>query len=111
MDIMKQTLLPAPWNEFPRQQGTLQQAVVFLISPPVPPQAASSYSQKIPHEYSPHLLPLGKPQQNKKDEDDFEFPPPRKTARKTVRAIQVSRKHTSPNVVNKKSLGPSLTCC
>ncbi|GFW02709.1 nucleic-acid-binding protein from transposon X-element [Trichonephila clavipes] len=49
------------WNEFQDVQGTLQQAVSDFDS-----------------------LPLRNSQLNRKDEEDFEFPPLRKTARKAI---------------------------
>ncbi|GFY40529.1 hypothetical protein TNIN_134311 [Trichonephila inaurata madagascariensis] len=80
------TLYQLAWNEFQDIQGTLQQAVsVFDSLPPVPTQAALFISPKNTPMSTPPSSPTRRnTQQKRKDEDDFEFPPLRKTARKTV---------------------------
>ncbi|GFV58589.1 nucleic-acid-binding protein from transposon X-element [Trichonephila clavipes] len=75
------------WNEFQDVQGTLQQAVSDFDSLPQCTNPGCS------HLISPSNTPISTPppsptrrncQLKRKDEEDFEFPPLRKTARKTT---------------------------
>ncbi|GFY40270.1 hypothetical protein TNIN_445141, partial [Trichonephila inaurata madagascariensis] len=107
------TLYQLAWNEFQDIQGTLQQAVSVFDS--LPPCTNPGCSLHISPKNTPMSTPPSSPtrrntQQKRKDEDDFEFPPLRKTARKTVLEqssdITLDNQYSLlPNVVNKQVSG------
>ncbi|GFU91497.1 hypothetical protein TNCV_2542651 [Trichonephila clavipes] len=75
------------WNEFQDVQGTLQQAVSDFDS--LPPCTNPGCSHLLSPRNTPNSTPPPSPtrrnsQLKRKDEEDFEFPPLRKTARKTI---------------------------
>ncbi|GFX31270.1 putative RNA-directed DNA polymerase from transposon X-element [Trichonephila clavipes] len=81
------TLYQLAWNEFQDVQGTLQQAVSDFDS--LPPCTNPGCSHLISPKNTPKSTPPPSPtrrsaQLKRKDEEDFEFPPLRKTARKTI---------------------------
>ncbi|GFV02207.1 hypothetical protein TNCV_485281 [Trichonephila clavipes] len=76
------SLYQLAWNKYQNVQSTLQQAVSDFDSPPCTNPGCS-------HHVSPKSTPKNTPtrrnnEQKRKDEDDFEFPSLRKTARKTI---------------------------
>ncbi|GFS56039.1 hypothetical protein TNIN_394511 [Trichonephila inaurata madagascariensis] len=80
------SLYQLAWNEFQDIQGTLQQAVSDFDSPPrTNPGCSHHISPKNTPTSTPPPSPTRRNSQHKqKDEDDFEFPPVRKTARVTT---------------------------
>ncbi|GFW35097.1 putative RNA-directed DNA polymerase from transposon BS [Trichonephila clavipes] len=81
------TLYQLAWNEFQDVQGTLQQAVSDFDSllPCTNPGCSHLISRKNTPKSTPPPSPTRRNAQLKrKDEEDFEFPPLRKTARKTI---------------------------
>ncbi|GFU78053.1 hypothetical protein TNCV_4838031 [Trichonephila clavipes] len=81
------TLYQLAWNEFQDVQGTLQQAVSDFDS--LPQCTNPGCSHLISPRNTPNSTPPPSParrnsQLKRKDEEDFEFSPLRKTARKTI---------------------------
>ncbi|GFU16374.1 hypothetical protein TNCV_775111 [Trichonephila clavipes] len=75
------------WNEYQDVQSSLQQAVSDFDSHP--PRTNSGCSHHVSPKITPKNTPPPSPtrrniQQKRKDDDDFEFPPIRKTARKAI---------------------------
>ncbi|GFX26237.1 hypothetical protein TNCV_948371 [Trichonephila clavipes] len=81
------TLYQLAWNEYQDVQSSLQQAVSDFDS--LPPCTNPGCSHHVSPKVTPKNTPPPSPtrrnfQQKRKDDDDFEFPPIRKTARKTI---------------------------
>ncbi|GFT43668.1 hypothetical protein TNCV_1060291 [Trichonephila clavipes] len=80
------SLYQLAWSEFQDIQGTLQQAVSDFDS--LSPCTNPGCSHQISPNNSPNSTPSSPTRRNlqhkRKDEDDFEFPPLRKTARKMI---------------------------
>ncbi|GFX51503.1 hypothetical protein TNCV_2277831 [Trichonephila clavipes] len=81
------SLYQLAWNEYQDVQSTLQQAVSHFDS--LPQCNNSGCSHHISPQNTPKNTPPSSPtrrnsQHKRKDEEDFEFPPLRKTARKTI---------------------------
>ncbi|GFS61751.1 hypothetical protein TNCV_1751841 [Trichonephila clavipes] len=100
------TLYQLAWNEFQDVQGTLQQAVSDFDS--LPPCTNPGCSHLISPKNTPNTTPPPSPtrrntQLKRKDEEDFEFPPLRKTARKTI-----LEKSEDINLNNQFSLLPNV---
>ncbi|GFX14540.1 hypothetical protein TNCV_1986531 [Trichonephila clavipes] len=85
--VESDSLYQLAWSEYQDIQGTLQQAVSDFDS------LSACTNPGCSHEISPKNSPSNTPppspsrrshQQKRKDEDNFEFPPLRKTARKMV---------------------------
>ncbi|GFV52207.1 hypothetical protein TNCV_4355911 [Trichonephila clavipes] len=107
------SLYQLAWNEYQDVQSSLQQAVSDFDSLPACTKPGCS------HHVSPKSTPKSSPppsptrrnnQQKRKDEDDFEFPPLRKTARKTIlqelEDIEIENQYSLlPNVIIKQVSG------
>ncbi|GFU88145.1 nucleic-acid-binding protein from transposon X-element [Trichonephila clavipes] len=81
------TLYQLAWNEFQDVQGTLQQAVSDFDSLPQCTNPGCShliFPRNTPNSTPPPSPTRRNSQLKRKDEEDFEFPPLRKTARKTI---------------------------
>ncbi|GFU78479.1 hypothetical protein TNCV_2300911 [Trichonephila clavipes] len=80
------SLYQLAWNEYQDVQSFLQQAVSDFDSPPcTKPGCSHHVSPKSTPKNTPPPSPTRRNYQHKrKDDDDFEFPPIRKTARKTI---------------------------
>ncbi|GFV65833.1 hypothetical protein TNCV_1255871 [Trichonephila clavipes] len=81
------TLYQLAWNEYQDVQSSLQQAVSDFDS--LPPCTNSGCSHHVSPKTTPKNTPPPSPtrrniQLKRKDDDDFEFPPIRKTARKAI---------------------------
>ncbi|GFW96232.1 hypothetical protein TNCV_572031 [Trichonephila clavipes] len=81
------SLYQLAWNVYQDVQSTLHQAVSDFDS--LPPCINPGCSHHVSPKNTPKNTPPPSPtrrnsQQKRKDEDDFEFPPLRKTARKTI---------------------------
>ncbi|GFV12709.1 hypothetical protein TNCV_1366791 [Trichonephila clavipes] len=84
--VESDSLYQLAWSEYQDIQGTLQQAMSDFdsLSPCTNPGSLMKSLPKIPRVILLLLLPQGEVINKKKDEDNFEFPPLRKTARKMV---------------------------
>ncbi|GFU83351.1 hypothetical protein TNCV_3739611 [Trichonephila clavipes] len=85
--VESDSLYQLAWSEYQDIQGTLQQAVSDFdsLSPCTNPGCSHEISPKNSPSNTPPPSPSRRSQQQKrKDEDNFEFPPLRKTARKMV---------------------------
>ncbi|GFT85639.1 uncharacterized protein TNCV_4253501 [Trichonephila clavipes] len=106
------TLYQLAWNEYQDVQSSLQQAVSDFDSlPPVPTLSARIMSRlSLPLKIHPPPSPTRRNTQLKrKDDDDFEFPPTRKTARKAIlqdsQEIGENQFSLLPNVIIKQVSG------
>ncbi|GFX03325.1 translational activator of cytochrome c oxidase 1 [Trichonephila clavipes] len=111
--IESDTLYQLAWNEFQDVQSTLQQAVSDFDS--LPPCTNPGCSHHISPKNTPNTTPPPSPtrrntQLKRKDDEDFEFPPLRKTARKTIleksEDINLENQYSFlPNVIIKQVTG------
>ncbi|GFU81957.1 hypothetical protein TNCV_5008851 [Trichonephila clavipes] len=110
--VESDSLYQLAWSEYQDIQGTLQQAVSDFDS--LSPCTNPGCSHQISPKNSPNNTPPPSPsrrnlQQKRKDEDNFEFPPLRKTARKMVLESSddipvVNQFSLLPNVIIKQVL-------
>ncbi|GFT37071.1 nucleic-acid-binding protein from transposon X-element [Trichonephila clavipes] len=110
------TLYQLAWNEYQDVQSSLQQAVSDFDS--LPPCTNPGCSHHVSPKVTPKNTPPPSPtrrnfQQKRKDDDDFEFPPIRKTARKTIlqdsEEIGIENQFSLlPNVIIKQQVSGQL---